>query len=299
MVCLTGMKYLTGILLFFLFSCSAKGPELVKESKRLSFSTLQRVVVAGYTGHLMEPFISRDGRWLFFNDLNDPSVNTNIFYAERISDTLFQFAGEVGGLNSPYLDGVASMDNAGNLYFITTRSYPQDFSTVYRGVFNNGTLTATEIVNGISLQQPGWVDFDVEISADGQTLYFSEGRFNQTGQPQTADILVAKRTAHTFTREAAAGIIPAYINTDALEYAAGISADELTLYFTRWSGVGSGTVPRLYYATRENKALPFDSPHLINEAEGFTEAVSAAGNGLLYFHKRDTDTFHLYCMKRL
>ncbi|MBL7748072.1 MAG: hypothetical protein JNM19_11625, partial [Chitinophagaceae bacterium] len=224
---------------------------------------------------------------------------TNILYAERISDTLFQFAGEVGGLNSPYLDGVASMDNAGNLYFITTRSYPQNFSTVYRGIFNNGTLTATEKVNGISLLQPGWVDFDVEISADGQTMYFSEGRFNQTGQPLTADIMVAKRTADAFTRKTRDGIIPGHINTGALEYAAGISADELTLYFTRWAGVGSGTVPRLYYATRENKALPFDSPLLINEAEGFTEAVSAAGNGLLYFHKRDTDTFHLYCMKRL
>jgi hypothetical protein len=43
----------------------------------------------------MEPFITRDGRYLFFNNSNDPSVNTNLRYAERIDDLTFKYKGEV------------------------------------------------------------------------------------------------------------------------------------------------------------------------------------------------------------
>src|SRR5271156_637330 len=35
------------------------------------------VVISGYQGNAMEPFISPDGHYLFFNNENDPKVNTN------------------------------------------------------------------------------------------------------------------------------------------------------------------------------------------------------------------------------
>ncbi|MEQ1677206.1 MAG: hypothetical protein ABL876_10925 [Chitinophagaceae bacterium] len=293
------MRYVTGLVVLFLFSCSGKQTELVKESKRLSFTTPQHVTVQGYTGHLMEPFISRDGRWLFFNDLNDPSVNTNIYYAERINDTLFQFSGEVQGLNSLFLDGVASMDNTNNLYFISTRTYTQNYSTVYRGLFTNGSISQAELVAGISKQEPGLVDFDVEISADGQAMYFSEGHFNQTGQPLTADIILAGKSATGFNRKADSETILRSVNTNELEYAAGISPDELTLFFTRLPAATAGMTARLYYATRDNKTMPFNVPRLVEEVTGFTEAISFSGDNLLYFHKRDIDYFQLYCIKKL
>src|ERR671926_14237 len=35
------------------------------------FGTPQRVTIRGYDGEAMEPFITRDGRYLFFNNRND------------------------------------------------------------------------------------------------------------------------------------------------------------------------------------------------------------------------------------
>ena len=38
----------------------------------------------------MEQFVSRDGRYLVFNDRNDPGLNTELHYAERIDDLTFR-----------------------------------------------------------------------------------------------------------------------------------------------------------------------------------------------------------------
>lgn len=42
------------------------------------FGDPQPVRLLGYVGDPMEPFLSRDGRWLLFNNLNEPSVDTNL-----------------------------------------------------------------------------------------------------------------------------------------------------------------------------------------------------------------------------
>jgi hypothetical protein len=49
-----------------------------------SFKAPQIVTIRGYQDDAMEPFLSRDGKILFFNNLNEPSVNTDIHYAVRI-----------------------------------------------------------------------------------------------------------------------------------------------------------------------------------------------------------------------
>jgi len=273
-------------------------PREENPGKLLDFHTPQKVTVSGYSGDMMEPFISRDGHYLFFNNLNEPSVNTNIFYAENINDTIFQYKGEVKGVNSVFLDGVASMDNSGNFYFVSTRSYSQSLSTIYHGVFDNGNITAVDLVPSISRQEPGIVNFDVEVSADGNTLYFADGRFNGSGQLQSADLVIAAKDGTGFQRlTKSAGILDA-VNTNELEYAAGISADELTFFFTRVPSVTSGDVPRIYYATRENKNVPFNRPNELVQAEGFVEAVSFSRDSLLYYHKKENTGFNLYCIKR-
>jgi len=53
----------------------------------------------------MEPFITRDGRYLLFNNSNDPSVDMNLHYAERIDDLTFAYRGEIAGVNTPSLEG--------------------------------------------------------------------------------------------------------------------------------------------------------------------------------------------------
>src|SRR6266849_4631567 len=124
----------------------------------------------------MEPFFSRDREYLFFNNSNDPHVNTNLHWAARVDDLTFQYKGEIGGVNTAALEGVPSMDRSNNFYFVSTRSYNQTASTIYRGIFSSGKLSAIELVPGVSVSTPGIVNFDAEISADGNTLYFVDSQ---------------------------------------------------------------------------------------------------------------------------
>src|SRR5262249_29208167 len=83
-----------------------------------AFGNPERVTIRGYNDHAMEPFITRDGRYLFFNNSNDPSTNTNLYYGERIDDVTFEFKGEIAGINTRALEAVPTMDRNGNLYFV-------------------------------------------------------------------------------------------------------------------------------------------------------------------------------------
>src|SRR5271155_6273169 len=84
------------------------------------FTNPQPVTIEGYSQDAMEPFISPDGNYLFFNDSNS-APDTNLYYATRIDDLTWQFQGEIGGVNSSALDAVPSMDVNGNFYFVSTR----------------------------------------------------------------------------------------------------------------------------------------------------------------------------------
>ncbi len=85
----------------------------------LGFSGETPVAIAGYGQDAMEPFISRDGQTLFFNNSNADPAQTDLFFAARQSDTAFALQGPLGGANAPSLDAVASMDDAGRFYFIS------------------------------------------------------------------------------------------------------------------------------------------------------------------------------------
>src|SRR6266851_448243 len=97
------------------------------------FSSPESVTIRGYDSDAMEPFITRDGRYLLFNDSNAPGRDTNLHYAERIDDVTFEYRGQIDGINSGALDGVATVDASNTIYFVSTRSYSQTLSTIYRG----------------------------------------------------------------------------------------------------------------------------------------------------------------------
>ncbi len=258
------------------------------------FYGVQRVTIEGYTGDAMEPFLTRDGRFLLFNNSNDPAVDTNLYFAERIDDWRYAFRGEIQGVNSPALDGVASLDRFGRLYFVSTRSYDQTASTVYRGRFENGRVIDVELVPGISIQQPGIVNFDVEVSADGETLYFVESQFLGT-TPQTAKLVIARHQGQGFARIKNSDDLLRAIDTPALEYAAAISEDQRHLFFTRLDAEGA----RIYQTQRASTKAPFDAPRLVDAITGFVEAPTlSADESLLFFHRRDADGFQIYGARR-
>jgi hypothetical protein len=107
-----------------------------KEKESDLYVDPEAVTIVGYSGSAMEPFISPDGRFLFFNNENDPAINTNLHFARRTGTRTFQYLGELPGVNSPSLDAVPSIDSAGHFYFTTLRDYDRTGDSIYTGHFN-------------------------------------------------------------------------------------------------------------------------------------------------------------------
>ncbi len=254
----------------------------------------QRVTIRGYHTDAMEPFITKDGRYLLFNNSNDPRVDTNLQYATRIDDLTFEYAGSIRGANSAALDGVPSMDASGQLYFISTRSYVQNLATIYRGRFEQGALSGLEVTDGLSLKKKGNLIFDAEISADGSTLFAVDGKFSGDPTPDSADIFVAVRDGSGFRRLPESAAILKNVNTSALEYAPAVSADFLDLYFTRGPR-HFHKPPVILHASRTRTDEPFDFPRPVPSISGFVEAPSLSNDGCwLYFHKNDGGRYAIY-----
>ncbi|MEP7143818.1 MAG: hypothetical protein ABI707_13145 [Ferruginibacter sp.] len=161
------------------------------DTSQAEFGQPVRVEMNGYNGNIMEPFLSRDGNILLFNNLNSLPENTNLHWATKINDTSLQYKGEITGVNTMDLEAVPTLDNAGNLYFVSTRNYTTTLSTLYQCNFLNGAVKDIQLLNGVSKLQAGWVNFDVEVSANGQSLFFVDAQFDQSGNPATADLIFA------------------------------------------------------------------------------------------------------------
>jgi hypothetical protein len=267
------------------------------EAKVASFTNLQAVTIIGNRQDAMEPFLTRDGKVLFFNNSNAPTVDTNLFWATKVDDLTFQLQGEMGGVNGPALDAVASMDLSNNFYFVSTRSYDTTLSTIYSGNYSEGTVSGPRIVVGVSPARRGLVDFDQEISADGNTLYFTEGLFTGGSVPASSQLLIARRSENGFRREPQSKeILRTINNAGRLNYAACTSANELEIFFTRLNG----REPAILMATRTSIAEPFGAAEPILAITGFVEAPTISPDGRsLYFHRRNPDgVYSIYRVTR-
>lgn len=261
-----------------------------------AFANPQAVTITGYTGDAMEPFISPDGQFLFFNNSNAPTNDTNLFYATRMDDLTFQLGGQVGGANTTSLDAVASMDRDGTFYFVSTRNYAQTMQSIYSGHFVAGNLSGVAPVAGVSKQQGGMLNFDAGISADGTTLYFVDGQFNGGAAPQAADLVVASRAGTAFQRLPNSADLLSNVNTDALEYAPCISQSGLELFFTRFSN----NTTAIYRSVRTSLTGQFALPERVSAAAGMNvEAPTLSPDELsLYYHQQVSGVFSIYRITR-
>ena len=274
---------------------SARQQPAAREGVDSTFHDPQEVVIEGYHGDAMEPYVTRDGQWLLFNSVNLPGVNTEIYVARARDDVTFEFVGPLFGANSEVLDGVPTVDARGMLYFISLRSFAQLGMTVHRARFANGEARAAQLVSGL----PRGVDitlFDVEISADGETLYYANGVYRGRSWPEYADLHIARRRGDAFVRDPDGARIFAAINTDqGLEYAAAISDDERELFFTRLTGKRPG----IYRSVRASKSDPFGTPSRIAAIDGFVEAPSLSADGrALYYHKQEGRRYSIHRVVR-
>jgi len=94
-----------------IISCSKNSTEINQTLIFPSFGSEMDVNIIGLTFDAMEPFISPDGYYLFFNNIND-GVNTKLYYATKINNSTFTFVGELTGTNqitTPHLDCILIM----------------------------------------------------------------------------------------------------------------------------------------------------------------------------------------------
>ena len=268
-----------------------------------AFSDPQPVTISGYSGSAMEPFISRDGQYLLFNTSNVAPSIPSLQYATRVNAQTFEYQGEILGEavnEAGVLSGTPTMDDEGNLYFVSPRSYGQTLSTIYSGRFSGGTVTGVHLVPGVSGGLPGTVDFDVEVSADGDTLYVSVGQFEADGAgPMKASLELFDKVGASFVPDPhSAKLLHKIDNHGELDYAASISSNGLELFFTRASPA-LGQPPAIYRSARSSTSRPFGHVQRVAAITGFDEAPSIGADGTtLYYHALVGDQFEIYSVTR-
>jgi len=260
----------------------------------------QPVAIEGYDGVAMEPFISPDGRFLFFNNSNDRRVHTTIRFARRTGLLTFQYLGELPGVNGEGLSAVPSLDGQGRFYFTTLREYPRTLKSVYAGVFDGKQVTGAGPVEGeIWPRHLGAVNLDVGISLDGDILYISRAwfiPFVPLPAPIASRLMVARRRDGRFEIDARSDEMLGSVNRGGLVYAPAISPDGRELYFTRASFPAG---MRIMVATRAAEGAPFGEPRVLSALSGKVEAPSVS-NDLkeLFFHKDVAGSWKIFRARR-
>lgn len=257
-----------------------------------------------------EPFESRDGLYLFFNT-GQSQNNKDLHYAQRDSQGQWAYRGEIGpGINTrKEVEGNPTMDQNYQLYFINSATDPM----IDHGRFNaqRGRMDDRQPLSGLPgkevklFQQTIHGNMGVEVSQDGNTLYFSRATWKlkglKLGRIIAADILFANKSDGRFEYDAAlVKRIMTNINTPDLEYAESITRDGLTIFFTRLDAgyFREGRLrSKIMMARRAGPGEPFGLPVMIESIgdQDFVEgpAISADGRYLLY-HKLEGRKFRLF-----
>ncbi len=285
-----------------IISCSSNDNDINTSLIYPSFGSEINVTINGLSFDAMEPFISPNGNYLFFNNLND-GVNTKLYYATRVNDSTFNYVGELTGTNQttpPHLDAVADMDTEGNFYWTSTRNYPTELNNLFHGTFTAGTVSNIERVQGnFNKDTPGWLVMDHGISLDGQYLYFNNARFddaNCVGPCETTIGVAQKENGSTFsTLPNSTSILQNINDTNYIYYAPCISSDNLELYYTRYlkGEITTGTVFEICVAVRPNALSDFSVPKVL-----FSEVIAnlieaptlTVDKNSIYYHRKTSNS---------
>lgn len=270
------------------------------------FGPEKKVTINGLSLDAMEPFISKDGQTLFFNSLNSGG-NTNLYYATRVNDTLFNYVGLINGCYDPtpnHLDGVASLDSSNTFYWVSLRNYPAQIENLHKGVYSSGTVGGIKRVYGdFNIVSPGWLIMDAAISHQGNLLYYCNAYFNACafGMPCKARLGVAQQVNDTtFNKLSLTDTIFSNVNdTNYIVYAPQVTEGGLELYFTR---ILKSTVnSEICVSVRNTNNGKFSLPTVIHSNLGFVpEAASPTlDKQKIYYHqKENSGLFRIYLRYR-
>lgn len=289
----------------FICSCSSHNNEIDPDIIYPSFGSEIDVTINGLSFDAMEVFIAPSGAYLFFNSLND-GVNTKLFYASRVNDSIFTYEGEIVGTNQttpPHLDAVADMDLFGNFYWTSTRDYPVELDNLFHGSFNSGNVNNIGRVQGdFNRKISGWLIMDHGISLDGQFLYVNNARFDDRscqGACETVIELAQKVNDSTFNLLSnSVSILKNINNANYIYYAPCISSDNLELYYTRYlkGAISSSTVFEICVAVRNTVSENFSIPTVLF-SEFISDLIEAPSltvdKQIIYYHRKVVDSHRI------
>lgn len=272
----------------------------------INYVTPIKVKIIGYNGDEMEPFISPNGNYLFFNNKND-GIDTKLFYASRVNDSTFNYVGELSGANqttTSHLDAVADIDFHNNFYWTSTRDYPANFDNLHHGTFSSGNIINIGRVHGdFYIYSPGWIMMDHGISYDGQFLYFNNALFNGsncTGPCETRIGVAQKDNDSTFTTLVNSEEILQHVNdTNYNNYAPCITKDNLELYYTRFpkGNLTSSSLSEICVVVRSSPTGIFSEPKVLLSDNILTSMVEAPtltiDKQIMYYHKKNNGIYKI------
>ena len=275
-----------------------------------SFGTAIPVTINGLTFDAMEPSISADGNYIFFNNSNN-GPTTSLFYATKVNDSIFTYTGALVGANqtvTPRLDAVASSDSANNFFWTSTRNFPTQFDNCFHGTFNGTDVVNIGRLHGtFYIYTAGWLMMDAAINYSGNLLYYTNGYFGPTyagcgGIPCQAKLGVAqKQNDSTFNKLSNSDVIMQNINdTNYVVYAPNVSKNGLELYYTRLlkSDISLGT--QICVSVRTNLTDTFSLPSIFHPFSTFIpEATTLTSDQLkIYYHKKSGGLYKLFLRYR-
>lgn len=281
--------------------CSVVGSCSINEENEpidTDFHMPTEIIILGYEGNAMEPFISSDGQILFFNNPTENNKSGDIHYAELINKVTFDYMGLVQGVNTDEFEGAPSMDAAGNFYYTSLITYQQNFLSIYQGIFDKDTVKAIEPIDqNLTQMQPGLVDMDAVISFDGETLVLAIGKFTSNSFPDESNLIIASKSNDIFIEDLNSDEIMININSNLSEYAASLSKDGLELFFNR------SNLPldfKIMMATRATTNEAFGIPQVVEAIIGeATEGPSLSSDGReLYYHQKINSVFKIFKVVR-
>ncbi|MFT6921705.1 MAG: hypothetical protein ACJA1C_000702 [Crocinitomicaceae bacterium] len=297
---------------YFVFLILLSTSTLAKAQGAPSFGPETDVTINGLTFDAMEPFISADGTYLFFNNIND-GVDTKLFYATRVNDSTFDLVGEVNGTNQApaamLLDAVPDLDTLNNFYWTSNRNYPAELDNLMHGTFSNGNVTNTGHVHGdFNMGIPGWLVMDHGVSYDGELLYFNNARFDPVGcqGPCETVLGVAQKVDNStfMTLPNSATLMTTVNDTNFIYYAPCISSNNLELYYSRYprDSVTLATQFDICVATRNSATDNFSMP-VVLFSELFIDLIEAPtltkNMEIMYYHRSIPGSHKIVMRQRL
>lgn len=281
--------------------------------KNQEWESEEEVRIDGYVENAMEPKLSHDQVVLFWNDKPAEDSNMDLHYAVRQPNGHYEYVGPLSGAASPgALDGVPSLDEAGNFYFISTRTFSTNSQTIFAGqvqVEGLGKLSLGDVRaadDAIPKNGPGVLAMDVDVSSDGALAFASRATFSGKPFPDQSALALYRVSSRALAAHEASEALLRNVNSqECLVYAASLSRDLLELYYTV-APVGTLREDqfRIAVSKRASPDLPFQRGEIITAVAGkMTEGPSIThndGGKYLLFHKKDpaSGKFRVFRVRR-